>query len=371
MRGRAKGKGDGERRARALALLGAFSNADGIPGYEEEVVALFRKELRGAGELRTDGMGSILCEAPGKAERPRLMIDCHMDEVGLMVQSVTPRGFVRFVPVGGWWGHVLLAQRVRIGTAQGKVNGIISSTPPHFLEAEQRKKVLEPREMFIDVGARDREEAEEKMGVRPGCPIAPATAFAPMDVPDLVSGKGFDNRVGCALLAQLLQELAAAKGSHPNTVVGVGSAQEEVGLRGATASVASARPDLALVLEGTPADDTPGLDPDRAQGELRKGVQIRIADTSALSHRGLWRALENVARKERIPYQLAVRHSGGTDAGAIQKHGTGVPAVVMGVPVRYIHSHVSVLHLDDYLAALRLARAFIAHCDRALWESLR
>lgn len=367
----AAGTLSGERaRSAALELLRALSEADGIPGHEEEVRAILRERLDGTGQLGGDRLGSLVCERRGAAEGPRIMVDCHLDEVGFMVQAVNGRGFVKFLPVGGWWGHVLLAQRVRIRTPRGKVEGVIGSTPPHLLDGEARKKVLEPKDMFMDVAARDAADARDRLGITPGCPIAPSTEFRPLATEGHVSGKAFDNRAGCAVMIQAMRALAGKDGApplpHPNTVIAVGSVQEEVGLRGATTSVSVARPDLAVVLEGTPADDTPGLDGDIAQGRLGSGVQLRVADASMICHPGLRRALEALAAEEGIPFQLAVRYSGGTDGGAIHKHGAGVPTAVLGVPVRYIHSHVGVLFLDDYLAALRLLTAFLTRCDAAM-----
>jgi len=251
-------------------------------------------------------------------------------------------------------------------TPRGKISGVVGSKPPHFLEPEERKKVVEPHEMHVDVGARSREEATDVLGITPGCAIVPDTRFEELAVPGMIAGKAFDNRAGCALVVQALHSL----GRHANTVIGVGSVQEEVGLRGAITSVAVADPDLAVVLEGTPADDTPGLDAERAQAELGKGVQLRVLDPTMITPRAFWSAVEAIAREEEIPCQLAVRRTGGTDAGSIHKHGMGVPTVVLSVPVRYIHSHVGVLCLDDYLSALRLTLAFVRRCDRAFWRKI-
>jgi len=371
--GRGAAGADPARRALAIELLRELSEADGIPAHEDEVRAIFRRRLGAGGTpgltMRQDGLGSVLAELRGASDRPRVMIDCHMDEVGLIVHSITSRGFIKFLPVGGWWGHVLLSQRVRIQTSAGKVSGIVGSKPPHFLEAEERRRVIEPHDMFIDVGARSREEAT-RMGIEVGSPIAPDTRFAPLADPDLVSGKAFDNRAGCAVLIQAMLELVAGRAKPPCTVIGVASVQEEVGLRGAVTSSAVAKPDLAIVLEGSPADDTPGLDPESAQSVLGQGAQLRVMDTSMVSHRGFRRFAQEVAREARIPLQIAVRRSGGTDGGSIHKSGEGVPTIALAVPVRYIHSHVAVLDVKDYLTTLRLVLAIIAKCDRRGWETI-
>jgi endoglucanase len=186
-----------------------------------------------------------------------------------------------------------------------------------------------------------------------------------MAVAGVFSGKALDNRVGVALMCETL---AALDGQHPNTVIGIAAVQEEVGLRGAGTAAELARPDVALVLECAPADDVPGRE--RGQAALGRGPQIRHFDPTAISNRRLVRLVEDVAAELEIPIQSAVRRSGGTDAGAIHRSRTGVPTVVIGVPGRYIHSHVTLIHWDDYTSARRLTRELVARLDRPTVERL-
>jgi endoglucanase len=289
-----------------------------------------------------------------------------MDEVGFMVQRIMEDGRLGFTALGGWWGHVLLAQRVNVLTELGElVPGVIGSKPPHFLQASERDKVLEIDNMYIDIGAASRKEAED-LGVRVGDPIAPHAELIELAAKDIISSKAFDNRVGVALLCEALLDLKEKP--HPNTVIGVGAAQEEVGCRGAETSSTLARPDVSIVLEGTPADDLPGY-VDR-QAVLGRGPQIRFMDPTAISNRKLVRFVEQVAKDERIAVQIAVRKSGGTDAKSIQRHGPGVPTVVIGVPARYNHTHVSLIHFQDYVAARRLISAALARLDAETVEGL-
>ncbi|MFQ5654899.1 MAG: M42 family metallopeptidase, partial [Planctomycetota bacterium] len=242
-------------------LLRRLTLAAGPPGAEEEVRGVVREALEEIGSIEHDRLGSILCEKKGDGDAPRVILDAHLDEVGFMVRSISREGRVRFVPLGGWWGHVLLAQRVEIITDGGKVPGVIASKPPHFLSSEERGKVLPLDSMTIDVGASTRDEVEE-LGVRTGDCIVPVAEFREMALSGLLSSKAFDDRAGVGVMVETL--LALKDRAHPNTVVGVGAVQEEVGCRGAGTASELSRPDVAIILEGTPADDLPGSDEPQA-----------------------------------------------------------------------------------------------------------
>lgn len=347
----------------SLILLEELTQADAVPGHEEEVQRIFSERLKGVGEIRTDGIGNIFCTKAGSGSShgaaPRVMLDCHMDEVGFLVQRVTPAGYVKFVPVGGWWEHTLLAQRVQITTKKGKVPGVIGSTPPHLLGEDARKKVLALQELYIDIGAANAEQAFEEFGVTPGCPIAPYSPFMALKRGGFYSAKAFDNRVGVALVIEATSRL----GKHPNTVIAAACAQEEVGMRGAKAAVNSAEPDVAIVLEAPPADDLPGTNPADMQGRLGGGCQIRLFDPTMIANPRLCDFVVQVALQNGIRHQIAVRHTGGTNAGAIHLSGRGVPSIVLGVPTRYIHSHVSIINIEDYNATLELLLNLIPRLD--------
>ncbi|MEZ5304180.1 MAG: M42 family metallopeptidase [Verrucomicrobiales bacterium] len=356
---------------RALHLLESLTQAHGAPGSEGQVRAIFRRELDGVGDLSADRFGNVFCATPGGGGAgPKILIAGHMDEVGFMVQNITADGFIQFAPLGGWWTHTLLAQRVRILTRDGgEVPGIISSKPPHFLSEDERAKVMKIENLFIDAGAADATELQERFGVRIGDPVVPDSAFSALANPDLLVSKAFDNRVGMALAiqaAEMLQHL-----EHPNTIIAAGTCQEEVGCRGAIAAAQRIQPDVALILEGPPADDTPGM-PDVPQGKLGGGVQIRLMDPTAIMNRALVKFVTDTADECGIRYQVTVRRAGGTDAKSVQTAGDhgGVPCIVLGVPARYIHSHNSVLHIDDYLAALRLVVELGKRLDFAAAASL-
>jgi len=346
-------------------LLRRLSLAAGPPGGEDEVRRLVRERLGGIGSIDHDRLGSLLCELRGTAETPRVVLDSHLDEVAFMIQSISAEGRLAFVTLGGWWGHVLMGQRVDVLSGAGKLSGVIGCKPPHFLGPAEREKVLPPESMYIDLGSTSRAQVED-LGVRVGDLAVPASGFEEMPIPGVLSGKALDNRVGVALMCEALAALTVRE--HPNTVIGVATVQEELGARGAATATRLARPDVAIVLECTPADDLPGAS--ERQAILGAGPQIRWYDPTALSNRRLVRLTEEIANRAKVPIQLAVRRSGGTDAGRIQLSGTGVPTVVIGVPARYIHSHVSLLHWDDYVAARRLVIELATSLDAARVDAL-
>jgi endoglucanase len=348
-------------------LLAQLSNAAGTPGNEGEVRTIITQQLGGIADFSHDRLGSLICFKQGQAATPKVMIAAHMDEIGFIVRYVTNDGFVKFHPLGGWWSHVLMAQQVIIKTEKGDVPGIIGAKPPHHLSAEERKKLLKLKDMFIDVGARDKSQAEQEFGIMPGDHIVPATQFAPLGTPRLVSGKAFDDRVGVALMIDALQHFADKQ--HPNALYGVGTTQEEVGTRGADTAVDMVNPDVAIVLEGTPADDMPGVHKDEAQGIVGNGPQIRLFDPTMITNRAFARWMLNVAETSTIRHQVAVRVGGGTDARPIHVHLGGVPTIVLGVPVRYAHSHAGILSLEDYEQTLRLLVEALQRLDAAIVNS--
>ena len=336
-------------------LLKRFTEAHGPSGFEGEVREIFVKELEGVGRFSTDRTGSVVCDLGGKG--PRVMLEAHMDEVGFRVQSIGPKGFLQLIAVGGWWPHVVLAQQLVVKTKKGKkIVGVVGSKPPHFLPEAERSRVMSLESMFVDVGATSREEVAA-MGIRVGDPVAPRTSFEPMGRKGRYLSKAFDNRVGMAAVVEAGQKLGRLKRS--NRVLLAGSVQEEIGLRGARTLARHAKPDVAVILEGTPADDTPGFRPDESQATVEGGVQIRMHDPSAIMNPRLAELAVETAEKEKIPHQLAVRRGGGTDAGEMHLSGEGVPSVVLGVPARYIHSHNSIIDLADYRAMVDLSVALI------------
>lgn len=351
---------------KAISLLKQLTEAHSVPGYEDEVREIFAEQLAGAGEISTDKMGGVYCR---RGNGPKVLLAGHMDEVGFRVQSISHDGFLKFLPVGGWWAHTLLSQRVEVKTQSGdKILGVISSKPPHFLPEAQRSKVMSIDSLFIDIGAESRAEVEAAFGVKIGDPIAPVSEFTPMGRGEHFLAKAFDNRVGMACAIQASLELSGEE--LPNTLVSCGTVQEEVGLRGAKVAAAKVQPDVAIVLEGPPADDSPGFPKSECQGKLGGGVQIRMQDPTAIMNPKLAKLVIDTAEEEGVRYQVTMRSSGGTDAGSLHQANEGVPSIVLGSPARYIHSHNAMIDINDYLEMVKLTKALVRKLDTETVMSL-
>ena len=343
----------------ALGYLESFTQAHGAPGHEDAVRVLFRQALP-ARKPKFDRLGSVSLAHAQPAPGPRVVLTAHMDEVGFMVQEITPDGFLRLVPLGGWPEGVLAAQRLRIlcRSNRRELMGVVAATPPH----QGGQQALTVERVVVDIGARSRASAQAA-GVRLGDPVVPDGPFASLAEPGLVAAKAFDNRAGMAALVLATLELDAASTPLACDLRAVATVQEEVGCRGAVTAARLVEPDVVIVLEGPPADDLPGMSLASAQGALGHGVQIRAYDpTTILSPRLLDLAIAT-AEEQGIPYQVTVRRSGGTDARAFQAQGLGCPVIVLGVPARYIHTHQSVIDMADFLATVDLAKALVKRLD--------
>ena len=350
---------------RTLEYLKELVDAHGVPGFEDDVATVMKKQLKGVGTFSKDRLGSFICEKVGDAKGPRVMLAGHLDEVGFLVRSVTKEGFVKFLPLGGWWGHVVLAQRLVIKTRKGDVAGVVGSKPPHEIREEERRKVFEIKDLFIDVGASSGWDVRKHLDIRPGDAIVPESPFTIMANPDLLLAKAWDNRIGCALAAEVVRRLQGVP--HPNTLYAVGTVQEEVGMRGAQTSAFKIQPDVGLALDVGIAHDTPGADGDE---KLGGGPLIVVYDSSAIPSRGLLDLVVETAKKLRIPLQFEAVERGGTDAGRIHLNGQGVPTLSMGVPARYIHSHVSIISRKDFELAVKLLVALVKRLDRRTVDGL-
>ena len=341
-------------------LLKEITEAPGVPGYEGEVQAVMRRYMEGVAVVQQDKLGSFIGKHVGDAEQPRVMLAGHMDEIGFMVRLVTEEGFVKFLQLGGWWDQVLLGHRVIIKTAKGDVIGVLGAKPPHILDAEERKKVVEKKNMYIDVGACSKDEVRE-MGVRPGEPIIPVSEFTVMANPKFYLSKAFDNRVGCALAIDAVRVLAEQ--GHPNTVYAVGTTQEEVGCRGAKTSSYAIDPDVGIVLEVDIAGDVPGIKPEESDVKMGAGPSLLLYDARMIPNLKLRDLVIATAEELEIPLQFSAMAGGATDGAQIHLHNEGVPTVVIGVPTRHIHSHNAIMHRADYDRALELVVALVQELD--------
>jgi putative aminopeptidase FrvX len=353
-----------------LNMFKELTEAPGVSGYESEVRKVIRKYAEPYSTIEYDNLGSIVCKKEGSGPSPKIMIPGHIDEIGFMVTNITDEGFIKFIPLGGWWDQVMLAQKVVIKASSGDVVGLVGSKPPHILTAEEKKKVVEKKDMFIDIGAADAGEATQAFGIRPGDPIIPVSPFEPMKNEKLLMAKAWDDRVGAALFIDVLKELNNF--DHPNTVYGVGTVQEEVGLRGAQTSAAVVEPDVCIALEVAIAGDMPGMKKDESPNEkLGKGPVILLADATMIPNIFLRDLIVKTAEENNIPYQFSAMMGGGTDGGKIHMHARGVPSIVLGVPTRYIHSHTGILHYEDYMHTKNLLVELMKKLDAETVDSLK
>jgi len=346
-----------------LQMFKELTDANGIAGNERAPREVMKKYLAPvADEIETDGLGSLIAKKVGDENGPKIMVAGHLDEVGFMVTQIDDKGFIKFQTVGGWWSQVMLAQRVTITTRKGQeIIGVIGSKPPHILPAAERNKVVDIKDMFIDVGVASKEEAQ-LAGIAPGDMITPYFEFNVMQNEKYLLAKAWDNRIGCAIAIDVMR--AFENEAHPNIIYSVGNVQEEVGLRGAKTATHKINPDIGFAVDVGVAGDTPGVSAKDSTSEMGKGPQIIVFDASLVSHKGLRDFVVDTAEELNIPFQYDAMAGGGTDAGSIHISQNGVPAMAITVATRYIHSHSSILHRDDYDNAVKLIVEVIKRLDR-------
>jgi endoglucanase len=334
-----------------VELLRQLTSQFGVSGFEDEVRDWIREAIKDVAEdISTDVLGNLIARInPGRDFT--LMLDAHMDEIGVMVSHVEERGFIRFALIGGWDPRVLPGQQVDLRSKSGtKYRGVIGSLPPHVQTPEEQKQPLKVEDLYIDVGVESR-DALSAMGIGPGTPGTVAYPFQVLS-DHRVMGKALDDRVGCAVLIRCLEHFFQNRPDF--TVVANFAVGEEVGLRGAKTASYEIQPDVALVVEGTIGADTPGTPDHKCPARLSQGPAISVADKSIIVNPAFVRFIEEAAKGLKIPWQHKAPLSGGTDAGAIHLSRGGVLAGIISVPCRYIHSPSSVVDLRDLEHAVSL-----------------
>ena len=351
-----------------LQMIAAISNANGVSGFEDDVVSEILPYAEQVGETKVDRMRNVFIRRKeNTGSQPVVQLDAHSDEVGFMVQAICPNGTLRIIPIGGWVSHNIPAHKVWVRNRYGKyIPGLTASKPPHFMTEQERKAPLDIKDITVDVGAVSREEAIEVYGIRIGEPVAPDVTFTYAEDTDLMVGKSFDCRLGCAAILKTMHELAGQELAVD--IVGACASQEEVGVRGATVTAQVIQPDLAIVFEGCPADDT-CVEPYMVQTAIKRGPMLRHIDARMITNPRYQRYALDLAEKLGIPVQDAVRAAGSTNGAAIHLTGRGVPVIVIGVPVRYAHTHYGVSAYADFDNAVKLACEILKRADAELIES--
>mgnify|MGYP001772763526 FL=1 len=354
-----------------INLLRKLSEAFGPSGFEDEVRELVVKEMEPyVDELEVDKWGNVIGVRYGSRRDLKVMIAAHMDEIGLLIDSIDKNGFLRFRGIGGWNEVTLVGQRVIIKTQDGgRIKGVIGSRPPHVTPPGKEREAPEMKELFIDIGAGNSSEVE-KLGVRVGSVAVLDRSFEVLNS-DTVTGKAFDDRVGLAVMLWMLRQLR----NHEVTVYAVATVQEEVGLKGAQVAADRIYPDFAIALDTTIAADVPGVPEREYVSRLGAGPALKIMDGGRgglfIAHPGLTNYIINTAKANNIPYQLEVLIGGTTDAAGIAFRRDGIPAATISIPTRYVHSPVEVLKVSDAVNASRLLALVVEGANEGLISSLR
>lgn len=339
-----------------------ISDANGISGFEDEVLTVIREEGNGLGTFEEDRMRNLyLYRHENKSGRPIVQLNAHTDEVGFMVKAIRPDGMIEFITIGGWIVTNVPAHLVRIRNKDGLyIPAVVASKPPHFMSEAEKKAPLEITNLVLDVGAGSSEEVINDYRIGIAAPVVPDVSCTYDEKHGLFIGKAFDCRIGCASTLATLMELQGTK--LKVNLVGDFSSQEEVGTRGSIVSANTIKADLAIVFEGCPADDTvvPAY---QAQTCLKKGPMLRHIDSRMITNPRFQRYALDLARQLDIPVQEAVRSAGATNGAPIHLANGGIPAIVIGVPVRYAHTHYGISALFDVEQAVRLAKEILLRID--------
>lgn len=343
-------------------LLRRLTEAHGIPGQEDNIRQIVRQELDGICEMRTDWMGNLHCVKKGKGNNPKkLMLAAHMDEIGFMVKFIDDKGFLRINPLGGWDPRQMNSQRVFVHTKSGALPGVLmaSTKPRHMLTPEEISKPLQVENFFVDLGL-SADEAKNK--VRLGDMVTMNRTMQQMG--DLYTCKSMDDR---AAVYVMIEALKAAK-SNSVEVHAIATVQEEIGLRGATASGSAVGPDIVVAIDITLANDIPGIPDTDWVTKLGEGAAIKIMDSSLICHPKLVDHFRDLAEKHKIKYQMEVLPMGGTDAGGVQRLHGGIPAFTLSIPTRYVHTVNETVHGEDMDACVALLARYIEDAHSGAYQ---
>lgn len=351
-----------------IKMIAELSEARGVSGFEDEVVAILKKYGEAFGSVREDSLRNLYIERKGNTgNRPVVLLDAHSDEVGFMVQAIRPNGTLQIIPLGSWVTHNIPAHKVWVRNSEGKyIPGITGSKPPHYMSESEKSAAIEMKHIIVDVGATSREEAENIFKVRIGEPVVPAAEFEYNDEQDLILGKALDDRLGCASILSILSELSGLE--LKVDVIAAIASQEEVGGRGSVITSRTVKPELAMVLEGPPADDT-FVDGFEVQTKLKKGPMLRHIDGKMITNPRYQRFALTLAENKGIAFQEAVRSAGSTNGAFIHLSNEGVPTIVIGMPVRYAHTHYGFASFYDYENGVKLACELLKELDEAIIRS--
>lgn len=338
-----------------LKIVEELSNVNGISGFEDDVLKVIRKHAPEHCEVSEDSIRNLYLKPnTNTGEKPIVMLDAHSDEVGFMVRRIKPNGLIQFIKIGGWVESNIPAHLVRIINTDGEpVMGVVASKPPHYMQDNEKLSI---DNMNIDIGANSYTEVLEKYKINIGAPIIPEATFSFNDKNGTMIGKAFDCRLGCVALLETLKVLKQYE--LDVDIVGLISSQEEVGTRGAIVGANKVKPDIAIVFEGCPADDT-FENEHLIQTAVHKGPMLRHIDIKMITNPRFQKFALDIAKEYGIPVQQAVRTGGATNGGSIHISNMGVPVIVIGIPVRYAHTHYGISSISDLQNSIDLAKKII------------
>lgn len=353
---------------RTEQLLQRLADAAGPPGAEEPVRAIMVGEMKplATEAIRYDGMGSVIAQQGSTG--PRIMIDAHMDELGGMVRRVTPNGFLTMQMLDGWLDQALVDQRWTIIGSKGPVHAVTGIRDIHIVSPDERTKVFSRDQLYLDIGAKDAKEAAA-MGVEAGDPVVPDAPFTVMNGSANYLGKGWDDRIGCAVLVEAMRR--TAKLPHANQLFYVATTQEEIGLRGARTAAQTVKPEIGIAIEGGITGDTSGARPEETQVKLGAGPGMFLYDSSTIPNRKMVAFARRTAAAKGVPLQADLVQGYGDDSAEMQTTNGGTPTINLVVPVRYTHSHNGIVNRHDFDQMVDLVVEMLTHMDAKTVEQLR
>ena len=347
-------------------LLRKLADAPGPPGFEEPIRKIMVDAIKPyAASIRYDGMGSIL--ATQGTEGPRIMVDAHMDELGGVIRRITPRGLLTMQMLGGWLDQALVDQRWIIVGSKGPVHAVTGIRDAHVVPQEERGRPFPRDSLFLDVGAMSEKEVRD-MGVEPGSPVVPDAPFTVLNGTGNYLGKGWDDRVGCAVIVEVMRRMSSL--SHRSQIVYAITTQEEVGLRGAHTAAEVVKPDVGIALEAGVTGDVNGR-PEESQEKLGAGPGIFLYNNSEIPNRKLTDFVKETAASKNLPLQFDLVQGYGDDSAEIQKSNGGTPVVCLLVPVRYTHAHNGIMNRRDFDQAVDLLVAMLQRLDAQMVQKIR
>ncbi|MDD4006558.1 MAG: M20/M25/M40 family metallo-hydrolase [Sphaerochaetaceae bacterium] len=355
-------------RKETIDLIKRLSEANGISGFEDEAVSIIRSEAAGLGAITEDSLRNLYIKCTERDPAlPTLMIDCHTDEIGFMVKCIRPNGLLEFITIGGWVGCNIPAHMVRVRSSDGfYIPGIVSTTPPHFMTDAERHAPVDISKLAIDVGASSDAEVRDHYHIEVGAPVVPDALFSYDESTGAMFGKAFDNRLGCTASLAMMHELAG-ENLQVNLTAAFAS-QEEVGTRGAEITAHTVNPDIAIIFEGSPADDT-CLPSYQAQTCIRRGPMLRHIDAKMITNPRFLSFALDTAHDNGIPVQRSVRQGGSTNGAPIHLANSGIPCIVIGIPVRYAHTHYCISDIGDFENSVSLGVCIARQLSRQIIAS--